>query len=275
LFGDRTLFCTAPVIHELEPHAKEGCVGIAQSCIVSTNRNCCATTKIEDRKKKRRGYPHRQHTSTHTHTHTGLSLHLHPLPTNQPTNALPPPLPPRPVLLVTMRHVLSNLRLAIPIDTARPTLTPRAHPRIMLQARRAAPPGPLVAAPNIRPERRTRRKRRCSSSTYRARRTTTSTTSTATTTAAAAAAHGRRARVRGHGPHGPPLLGDGRRRPLDVVVRVWVAAGEFALEAPQGCFREAGDGGRVARAHAPVDLGVGSALVRRRAGVYDQLVRVC
>jgi hypothetical protein len=208
--------------------------------------------------------------TANTHLHTNVYLAIPLSITNQPTNALPPPLPPRPILLVAMRHVFSNLRLAIPIDTARPTLTPRAHPRIMLQARRAAPPGPLVAAAaaNIRPESRTRRKRRRSSSTDRARRTTT-------TTAAAAAAHGRRARVRGHGPHGPPLFGDGRRRPLDVVVRVRVAAGEFALKTPQGCFREAGDGGRVARAHAPVDLGVGGALVRRRAGVYNQLVRVC
>jgi hypothetical protein len=78
----------ALVIHELEPHAKEGCVGIAQSCIVSTNRNCCATTKIEDRKKKRRGI---RTANTHLHTNVYLSIHYQPTsPTaSPPTTSYP------------------------------------------------------------------------------------------------------------------------------------------------------------------------------------------
>lgn len=69
------------------------------------------------------------------------------------------------------------------------------------------------------------------------------------------------------------LVGFGGGRALDVVIRLCIPSGEFALEAPEGRFGEDFDGGGVAGFDAPVDFGVGGALVVG-AVVDDELVGV-
>lgn len=116
--------------------------------------NQTATIKIKLEKKKGVSAPHR---TANASTHMSICLSIYPpsqshnpdASTNQST-ILPPPLPPRLVLFLAMRHILSNLRLAIPIDAPRTTLTPCATPRI--QPRGAASARPLVPATHIRRE---------------------------------------------------------------------------------------------------------------------------
>jgi hypothetical protein len=172
----------------------------------------------------------------------------------------PPPVPPRLVLRVPMRHRLPNLRLTsvihagpgptprapIPLHHTPPPRTPRI--RLLIHGKRAARRHRFsyrVSPPLAHHARTPRRRRRA------------------------------RAHIRAHGPLASPLAiaGLGRRRAFDIVVRIRVFSRELALQTPQRCFRQDLDRVCVAPLDAPVDLWVGGALAVRPV-VDDQLVAV-
>ena len=162
-----------------------------------------------------------------------------------------------------MRHPLSNLRLSI-IKLHAPRSTPTPHslsiPLIPRHHRATPPRRPRL----IHRERLSRGKRISSlppaAGGHRTREST---------------GRSRRRHVRTDGPSGFLFLGAGRggRWAFDEFVSLRVAAGEFALEAPERRFGQDFDGGSVPPFDFPVDFWVGGALVVG-AVVDDEFVRV-
>ena len=156
----------------------------------------------------------------------------------------PPPLPPRLILLIPMRHTLPNLRLtpiihtsprptprpSTPLHHTSPSRTPRI--RLLIERKRAARRLHRIPPP-LAHDTRAARRRWCT-----------------------------RAHVRAHGPLTAALgvARFGRRRPLDVVVCVWVFACELAFKTPERCFGQDFDRVGVSPFDAPVDFWVAGAL---------------
>ena len=153
----------------------------------------------------------------------------------------PSPLPPRLVFLASMWHALPYLRLATIIHT-RPRSTPTPRPSTpfhytppsctpcvyLLIKRKRGPRCHRISSPVTLDACATRRGW-CSGTRVRAHRSLTAAFAVACLS---------------------------RRRPLEVVVRVWIFPGEFALEAPQRCFRKSFYCIRILPLDAPVDVWV-------------------